>query len=122
MGISDDRYLSIHLARVEEMNILQSDGARPPVGDPLSWLLGADEGLHASEFASQRSTVFVAVGTHHPRSPPGVAPPLASLSSPTPARRGRRYSGRRVRTARATGSMAATSTPMANERPAQSLS
>ena len=65
MGISDDRYLSIHLARVEEMTILPSDGARPPAGEPLSWLLGADEGLHESEFASQRSTVFAAVGTHH---------------------------------------------------------
>jgi hypothetical protein len=65
MGISDDRYLSIHLARVEEMTVLPSDGALPPAGEPLSWLLGADEGLHESEFASQRSTVFVAVGTHH---------------------------------------------------------
>jgi hypothetical protein len=65
MGTSDDRYLSIHLARVEEMTTLTSHGSRPPAGQPSSWLIGADEGLHGSEFSSQRSTVFVAVGTHH---------------------------------------------------------
>jgi hypothetical protein len=65
MGISDDRYLSIHLARVEELTVLDGDARQPPAGEPASWLLGADEGLHASEFASQRSTVFAAVATHH---------------------------------------------------------
>lgn len=65
MGTSDDRYLSVHLARVEELTTLASDAAHPPAGEPSSWLLGADEGLHGSEFASQRSTVFAAVGTHH---------------------------------------------------------
>jgi hypothetical protein len=65
MGTSNDRYLSIHLARVEEMTTLTNSAAPPPAGAPSSWLLGADEGLHGSEFASQRSTVFVAVGTHH---------------------------------------------------------
>lgn len=65
MGTSDDRYLSIHLARVDEVTALDSDAALPPGGQPSCWLLGADEGLHGSEFASQRSTVFAAVGTHH---------------------------------------------------------
>jgi hypothetical protein len=64
MGTSDDRYVSIHLARVEEITTLTSDSAHAPDGEPSSWLLGADEGMHGSEFASQRSTVFVAVGTH----------------------------------------------------------
>jgi hypothetical protein len=65
MGNSHDRYLSIHLARVDELTTLTGDPAQPPAGDPSSWLVGADEGLHGSEFASQRSTVFAAVGTHH---------------------------------------------------------
>ncbi len=65
MGTTDDRYMSVHLAREEEIVTLTSDGSVPPAGKPASWLLGADEGLHGSESSSQRSTVFVAVGTHH---------------------------------------------------------
>lgn len=65
MGTRDSRFLSIHLARVEELTTLTSDASHPPAGEPSGWLLGADEGLHGSEFSSQRSTVFVAVGTHH---------------------------------------------------------
>ena len=65
MGTSDDRFLSVHLARLEEMTTLTGNAPQPPAGEPSSWLLGADEGMHGSEFSSQRSTVFVAVGTHH---------------------------------------------------------
>jgi len=65
MGSSDDRYVSVHLARMKEITTLPSCGSVPPAGEPASWLLGADEGLHGSDFSSQRSTVFVAVGTHH---------------------------------------------------------
>jgi hypothetical protein len=82
MGTSDDCYLSIHLARVEEITTLTSDASRPPAGEPSSWLLGADEGLHGSEFSSQQSTVFVAVGTHHTEKSAGVcaAGPVAEFS------------------------------------------
>lgn len=65
MGRSNVRYLSVHLGRFEEVRTLAGDESQPPAGEPSTWLLGADEGLHGSAFASQQSTVFVAVGTHH---------------------------------------------------------
>ena len=57
-------YLSVHLARFDEVLQLPDHGDDPPAGSPSSWLIGADEGRHGSEFASQLASEFIAVGVH----------------------------------------------------------
>jgi len=60
----DARYLSVHLARFDEVGLLPDHDDVAPAGSPSSWLIGADEGRHGSEFASQLATEFIAVGVH----------------------------------------------------------
>jgi hypothetical protein len=57
-------YLSVHLARFDEIRHLPDHSDDPPAGSPSSWLIGADEGRHGSEFASQLASEFIAVGVH----------------------------------------------------------
>jgi hypothetical protein len=58
------RYLSVHLARFDEVGLLPDHDDVAPAGSPSSWLIGADEGRHGSEFGSQLATEFIAVGVH----------------------------------------------------------
>lgn len=58
------RYLSVHLARFDEIGRLPDHDGVAPAGSPSSWLIGADEGRHGSEFSSQLATEFIAVGVH----------------------------------------------------------
>jgi hypothetical protein len=65
--MSDDNganYLSVHLARFDEVRHLPDHSVDPPAGSPSSWLIGADESRHGSEFASQLASEFIAVGVH----------------------------------------------------------
>jgi hypothetical protein len=57
-------YLSVHLARFDDVRHLPDHRDEPPAGSPSSWLIGADEGRHGSEFASQLASEFIAVGVH----------------------------------------------------------
>ena len=61
---TDANYLSVHLARFDEVRHLPDHSDNPPAGSPSSWLIGADEGRHGSEFASQLASEFIAVGVH----------------------------------------------------------
>jgi hypothetical protein len=61
---SDARYLSVHLARFDEVRRLPVHSDDPPAGSPSIWLIGADESRHGSEFASQLASEFIAVGVH----------------------------------------------------------
>lgn len=61
---SGAHYLSVHLARFGEVRHLPSHSDIAPAGSPSSWLIGADEGRHGSEFASQLASEFIAVGVH----------------------------------------------------------
>ena len=64
-GISTTaNYLSVHLARFDEVRHLPVHGDDPPAGSPSSWLIGADEAQHGSEFASQLASEFIAIGVH----------------------------------------------------------
>ena len=64
MDTAFSNYLSVHLARTEEVTTLPDGPLAAPAGSPSTWLIGADEGRHGSEFASQLATEFIAVGTH----------------------------------------------------------
>ncbi len=55
-------HLSVHLARWTEVRTPPDGPIEPPGGTPLTWLVGADEGRHGSEFSSQLATEFIAVG------------------------------------------------------------
>ncbi len=61
---SGANYLSVHLARFGEVRHLPGHSEDPPAGSPSTWLIGADEGRHDSEFASQLASEFIAVGVH----------------------------------------------------------
>ena len=57
-------FLSVHLARRDAIGTLPDGTLDPAGGTPSTWLIGADEGRHGSEFASQLATEFIAVGVH----------------------------------------------------------
>jgi hypothetical protein len=57
-------HLSVHLARWENIRTPPDGRIGPPAGSPSTWLVGADEGRHGSEFSSQLATEFIAVGAH----------------------------------------------------------
>lgn len=61
---TDANYLSVHLARFDDVRHLPDHSDEPPAGSPSSWLIGADESRHGSEFASQLASEFIAVGVH----------------------------------------------------------
>lgn len=63
-AIASASHLSVHLARWEEIRTLPEGPSGPPGGSPTTWLVGADEGRHGSEFSSQLATEFIAVGAH----------------------------------------------------------
>jgi len=62
--VSTASHLSVHLARWNEIRTPPAGPIDPPAGSPSTWLVGADEGRHGSEFSSQLATEFIAVGAH----------------------------------------------------------
>ena len=57
-------YVSVHLARWDTIRTPPDGPIDPPGGTPSTWLVGADEGRHGSDFSSQLATEFIAVGAH----------------------------------------------------------
>ena len=57
-------FVTITIARFDELTAVDAPAARPPAGQPLMWSVGADEHAAGMEFGTQRAYSWLALGLH----------------------------------------------------------
>jgi hypothetical protein len=56
--------VTVHLARFDELVTLGPIDTRPAIGDPLAWMVDADNIAAGTPLGSPTSTVWMALGLH----------------------------------------------------------
>ena len=57
-------FVTITIARFDELTAVDAPAARPPAGEPMMWAVGADELAAGTDFGTQQAYSWVALGLH----------------------------------------------------------